>query len=55
MNIKFGQLMYLIDSHHCGAIGVDDVIDDIIKSKKTPKIKIAITQLIFELQQNLKN
>ena len=55
INTKLGQHMYLGCGYRCIVFGVDDIIGYVMRSQKPPKWKIAATQSIFELQQNLKN
>ena len=47
--------MYLGPAQSPILFGVDDVIDDVIGSKKPSKLEIALSLPFFELQQNLKN
>ena len=52
---KFGGHMYSGPRHKCIVFGVDDVIDDVIRSKKHINFKIAITPSFFKLEQKFKN
>ena len=50
INTKLSICMYLVSGYRCILFGVDDVIDDVIRSKNRSNFRIVITQSIFELE-----
>ena len=55
INTKFYTYMYLGSGYMCILFGVDDVIDDVIRSKNRSNFEIAITPSIFELERRTKS
>ena len=54
INTTLGTYMELASGYRCILFGVDDVIDDIIRSKSRSNFEIAITPSIFKLQRRTK-
>ena len=55
INTKLGTYMELASGYQCILFGVDDVIDDVIRSKSKSNFEIAITPSIFELERRTKS
>ena len=51
INTKLGTYMYLGSGYMCIVLGVDDVIDDVIRFTNRSNFEIAITPSIFELER----
>ena len=55
INTKLGTYMYLGSGYMCVVLGVDDVIDDVIRFTNRSNFEIAITPSIFELESRTKS
>ena len=55
INTKLGTYMELASGYRCILFGVDDVIDDVIRSKSRSNFEIAITPSILKLQRQTKS
>ena len=55
INTKLGTYMYLGSGYMCIVLGVDDVIDDVIRFTNRSNFEIAITPSIFELERRTKS
>ena len=55
INTKLGTYMYLGSGYMCIVLGVDDVIDDVIKFTNKSNFEIVITPSIFELERRTKS
>ena len=54
INTKLYTYMYLGSGYMCIVLGVDDVIDDVIRFTNRSNFEIAITPSIFELERRTK-
>ena len=55
INTKLYTYMYLGSGYMCIVLGVDDVIDDVIRFTNRSNFEIAITPSIFELERRTKS
>ena len=55
INTKLGTYMELASGYRCILFGVDDVIDDVIRSKSRSNFEIAIIPSIFDLERRTKS
>ena len=55
INTKLYKYMYLGSGYMCIVLGVDDVIDDVIRFTNRSNFEIAITPSIFELERRTKS
>ena len=54
INTKLGTYMYLGSGYRYIVFGVDDIIDDVIRSKNKSNFEIVVTQSIFKLERRSK-